>query len=318
MTILAGQRRDRPAGAQGHSARPEVVLTRLAETVRAPHLQASGRVRASAAGPERSCTSASFSRSISPSRRLRGSGGGGAGRGGGEVRLVNVQPVMPATSMCRSISTSAKPAKERSTQFSSSNPGPGARAPRRGRAGSITNSWRKRPNGTPTLSWSVPVVVSHVRLPARLERQDDRAPRPMFGAGGQGMTRRSQKFERQQASPPSRPDRRGSAETCDGERFGDHRCRQRMFPGARRRRIDPHRARPGENRALRATLFRLGTEMLDRAAGGYDLVRAHRGVADEDDAIIALVGIDEIAGRRALRRVGGDCSSTHSRRGSWK
>src|ERR1700733_13884746 len=82
--------------------------------------------------------------------------------------------------------------------------------------------------------------------------------------------------------------------------FGDHRCRQRMFPGARRRGINPPGARPGENRALEPYSSGLRIEMLDRAAGGHDLVRAHRGVADEDDAIIALVGIDEIAGRRAL------------------
>src|ERR1700722_3886471 len=40
--------------------------------------------------------------------------------------------------------------------------------------------------------------------------------------------------------------------------------------------------------------------MLDRSPRGGDFVRAHRGVADEDDAVVAAVGVDEAGGRRAL------------------
>src|ERR1700733_8921190 len=82
--------------------------------------------------------------------------------------------------------------------------------------------------------------------------------------------------------------------------FADHRRRQRMIPGARWGRIDPHAARPGEKRAFEPHPSGFRIEVLDRAAGRHDLVWAHGGVADEDNSIIALVGIDEIARRHAL------------------
>ena len=52
--------------------------------------------------------------------------------------------------------------------------------------------------------------------------------------------------------------------------------------------------------AFEPDLARFGVEVLDRTAGRADLVGAHRGVADEDDAIVAPVGIEEVAGRRPL------------------
>src|SRR5208337_1842677 len=67
-----------------------------------------------------------------------------------------------------------------------------------------------------------------------------------------------------------------------------------------RRRIDPHRARPGENRALEPDPPRLRIEMLDRASGGGDFVWAHRGVANEDHAVVPAVRVDEVARRHAL------------------
>ena len=64
--------------------------------------------------------------------------------GGGELRLVNVQPIMPATFMeyVRSISTSSRRSgpRRRSTRFSAASIcRPSARAPRPGRGESITS-----------------------------------------------------------------------------------------------------------------------------------------------------------------------------------
>ena len=71
----------------------------------AAHVRASGRLGAGASGPAGglSCTSASFSQSISPNRTSAPKGLPQAVElakaGGGELRLVNVQPVIPATFM---------------------------------------------------------------------------------------------------------------------------------------------------------------------------------------------------------------------------
>ena len=84
--------------------------------------------------------------------------------GGGELRLVNVQPVIPATFMeyvpvdfdveqaKRATGGARRDSRPRSICR------PSARPPRRGRAASITSSCRKRPNGTPTSSSSVRIV----------------------------------------------------------------------------------------------------------------------------------------------------------------
>src|SRR5208282_4758851 len=81
---------------------------------------------------------------------------------------------------------------------------------------------------------------------------------------------------------------------------GDHSHRLRIGPVTFGRRIDPDRARPSQDGPLEPDLAGLGIEMLDRAAGGDDLVRAHRRIADKDHAVVPAVGVEQIAGRKAF------------------
>ena len=97
---------------------------------------------------------------------------------GGELRLVNVQPVIPATFMeyvpADFDEEQSKRAKEALDAIAAAVDLPQQRkAPWRGRAGSITNCCRKRPNGAPTSSSSVRIARScrttcSARTPRRL------------------------------------------------------------------------------------------------------------------------------------------------------
>ena len=96
--------------------------------------------------------------------------------------------------------------------------------------------WRRRPHRGRL------APAGDVRLSARLERQDDRAPRAMLGAGGARMTRTRAVRERRIAA--SRPS--GVSGTCASlEQPGDDPRRLRIVPLLGRRRVDPHAARPG-------------------------------------------------------------------------
>ena len=85
--------------------------------------------------------------------------------GGGELRLVNVQPIMPATFMeyvpVDFDVEQAKRSKEALDAILDSIDLPAERKSAATRAGeSITSFWKKRPNGTPTLSLSARIVLS--------------------------------------------------------------------------------------------------------------------------------------------------------------
>ena len=126
-----------------------------------------------------------------------------------------------------------------------------------------------------------PAATPDVAGRAKLGKDSARAPTGT--SGGQRLHRRLDAVGRQREHPPL-------------ENLGDHLGRLRIGPVLLRSRIDPDRARPGRDRPLQPHPAGLRIEVLDRAARRDDLVGAHRRVADEDDAIVAPVGVDEVAG----------------------
>ena len=149
------------------------------------------------------------------------------------LRLVNVQPVVPATFMEYvpvDFDRSRRSGRRtRSTPFSpASICRRSGKAQRRGRAGSITSSCRRRPNGAPTSSWSARTVPScrticSARTPrrscamrsARCWSSGNDGPR---GRGSLELKARGLGFTpRAPASPLRR--RRASAGTCDAGKF---------------------------------------------------------------------------------------------------
>ena len=126
--------------------------------------------------------------------------------GGGDLRLVNVQPVIPATFMeyvpVDFDVEQANRAKIRSMLFlPASFCLPSAKAPRRARAGSITNSYRKPRNGAPTSSSLVRIVRSCRTISsARTPRRSCAMRNVRCWWSGNDAARRSQRFGRQTAS----------------------------------------------------------------------------------------------------------------------
>jgi nucleotide-binding universal stress UspA family protein len=99
---------------------------------------------------------------------------------GGEVRLVNVQPVIPATFMeYVPVDFDEEQEKRAKAELDALLAGvdlPAERKSAATRAGGIYHELLEEASSR------------HVGLSARLERHDDRAPRAMFGAGGQRVT----------------------------------------------------------------------------------------------------------------------------------
>src|SRR5438270_775013 len=79
----------------------------------------------------------------------------------------------------------------------------------------------------------------------------------------------------------------------DGGRF-------RIVPMLLRHRIEPHRVRISLCDALEPDRSGLLIDMLDRAAGDHDLVRRHRGVADEYHLVVVRIFMQHVPGRRAV------------------
>src|SRR5882757_3686503 len=79
----------------------------------------------------------------------------------------------------------------------------------------------------------------------------------------------------------------------DGGGFG-------VIPVLLRHRIEPHRMRIGARDALDPDRAGLLVDVLDRAAGHHDLVRRHRGVADEHHLVVVRVFVQHVPGRRAI------------------
>src|ERR1700681_1204651 len=79
----------------------------------------------------------------------------------------------------------------------------------------------------------------------------------------------------------------------DGGRF-------RIIPVPLRHRIEPHRVRVGARDAFEPDRSGLFIDMLDRAAGDHDFVRAHRGVADEHHLVVVRIFMQHVPGRGAV------------------
>src|SRR5260370_20762262 len=82
-------------------------------------------------------------------------------------------------------------------------------------------------------------------------------------------------------------------ETFDGDR--EHALRKqpadqgggfRIVPVPLRHRVEPHRVRIGANDAIEPDRSGLFVDMLDRAARHHELLRRHRGVADEHHLVV--------------------------------
>src|SRR6516165_5206414 len=79
----------------------------------------------------------------------------------------------------------------------------------------------------------------------------------------------------------------------DGGRF-------RIVPVPLRHRIEPHRMRIGADDTFEPDRARLLVDMFDRTARYHDLVRRHRGVADEHRLVVVRVFVQHVPSRRAV------------------
>ena len=71
-----------------------------------------------------------------------------------------------------------------------------------------------------------------------------------------------------------------------------------MIPAGFGARVQPNGVRPVIQHALQPDGARFLVPVLDAAALVGDLVGAHEGVADEDDFVLGLVGVDDVVGGR--------------------
>src|SRR5215213_7404187 len=74
----------------------------------------------------------------------------------------------------------------------------------------------------------------------------------------------------------------------------------RIIPVLLRHRIEPHRVRIGARDAIEPDRAGLLVDVLDRAAGHHDLVRRHRGIADEHHLVVVRILVQHVPGRRAV------------------
>src|SRR5450432_3185477 len=74
----------------------------------------------------------------------------------------------------------------------------------------------------------------------------------------------------------------------------------RIVPVPLRHRIEPNRMRIGAGDALEPDRSSLFVDMLDRSAGHHDLVRRHRGIADEHHLVVVRIFMQHVPGWRPV------------------
>src|SRR5579883_564600 len=82
--------------------------------------------------------------------------------------------------------------------------------------------------------------------------------------------------------------------------IADHLDRGRAFPVALGHRVEPDGFGIGGEETAHPHLARLLVPMLDAAAGLDDLIRAHAGIADEDQLVAGVIGVEHLHRRRLL------------------